>query len=159
MFEELSLHILDLAMNSISAGASLITIRVNEDPARDRWGLLVRDNGRGMDRATLARVLSGHGSTKPGRRERIGLGLAFLRQAAEACGGRFRIASLPGRGTAVAVRMQLSHVDRPPLGDLAGTVRTLCAAAPRTRIRVDCRAGPEVFSFDSQTAPTQPKTA
>lgn len=159
MFEELSLHILDIAMNSLAAGATSITIRVSEDPARDRLGLLVRDNGRGMDRATLARALTGHGSTKPGRRKGIGLGLAFLRQVAEACEGRFRVASHPGHGTAVAARLRLSHVDRPPLGDLAATVRTLCAAAPRARVRVECRTGAESFSFDSQTDPQQPHTA
>jgi signal transduction histidine kinase len=159
MHEELSLHILDIGMNSLAAGATSLAIRVSEDPARDRLGLLVRDNGRGMDRAALARALSGRGSTKAGRPRAIGLGLAFLRQAADACEGRFRAASLPGRGTAIAARMRLSHVDRPPLGDLAATVRALVAAAPRARVRVECRCAGETFSFDSQTDLQPPEHA
>lgn len=159
MHEELSLHILDLGMNSLAAGATSISIRVSEDRARDRFALLVRDNGRGMGRAAFARALSGRGSTKTGRRRAVGLGLAFLRQAAEACEGRFRAASLPGHGTVVAARMRLSHVDRPPLGDLAATVRALALAAPGARLRVACRAAEETFAFDSQTDLNLPSPA
>ncbi len=159
MHEELSLHILDLGMNSLAAGATAIQIRVSEDLARDRLGLFLRDNGRGMDRAALARALRGRGSTKASRRNGFGLGLAFLRQTAETCGGRLRVASLPGRGTAVAARMRLSHVDRPPLGDLAGTVRALAAAAPSVRFRVERRRGAETFSFDSLTDLNLPEFA
>ena len=47
---ELSLNILDIAQNSISAGASLITIEVSEDTKEHLLSLTVSDNGCGMDR-------------------------------------------------------------------------------------------------------------
>jgi len=53
MFEELSLHILDIAMNSLAANASKIEISVLENHQRDWLILRVRDNGRGMDAAAL----------------------------------------------------------------------------------------------------------
>ena len=56
MFEELSLHILDIAMNSMAAGASTLQITVIEDARRDALTIRIRDDGRGMDAATLQRV-------------------------------------------------------------------------------------------------------
>jgi signal transduction histidine kinase len=56
------------------------------DPERLR--LVVRDDGRGFDPATSAR---GH------------FGLLYMRERAEACGGRLAISSAPGVGTEVAV--------------------------------------------------------
>ena len=53
---ELSLNILDIAQNSISAGASLITIEVSEDTKEHLLSLTVSDNGCGMDEETLRNV-------------------------------------------------------------------------------------------------------
>ena len=55
--QELSLNILDVAQNSVTAGASLIEIGL------DVWGengrmmtITIKDNGKGMDEETLAAV-------------------------------------------------------------------------------------------------------
>ena len=60
---ELSLNVMDIAQNSISAGASLITITVEEDAELDELSISIGDNGRGMTpeqvddrRAVLHRV-------------------------------------------------------------------------------------------------------
>lgn len=45
---ELSLNVLDIAQNSLSAGASLVEIAVSEDTEKDELVISVRDNGRGM---------------------------------------------------------------------------------------------------------------
>jgi hypothetical protein len=150
MFDELSLHILDIAMNSLAAGARTIEIRIREDRARDRFVLCMADDGRGMDRATLRRVLSRSTTSKTHRRKPVGLGLALLHQAAETCGGSLRVRSTPGRGTTVRAVMRLSHVDRPPLGDLATTLRVLRAADPRADFRLRCRSDREDFEFRSK---------
>ncbi|MBI3946502.1 MAG: ATP-binding protein [Armatimonadetes bacterium] len=130
LMDEIALHILDIAMNAVTAGARRLEIAVHEDHERDRLEVRVADDGKGMDAEQLRRVLEQFASDKSGRRHPIGLGLALLEQTAEACGGQMRVASRPGRGTEVAAWMRLSHVDRPPLGDLKDTVFALCVGAP-----------------------------
>jgi anti-sigma regulatory factor (Ser/Thr protein kinase) len=149
MFEELSLHILDIAMNSVAAGARTIQIVVIENARRDWLIVRVRDDGRGMDAPTLHRVLTQGLTTKRSRRKPIGLGLAFLRHTSEMCGGTFHVRSAPGRGTSVTASMRLSHIDRPPVGDINATILTLCAAASDTNIQLAYRSNGQTFRFDS----------
>jgi hypothetical protein len=78
MFEELSLHILDIAMNSLAAGARTIQITITEHARRDLLTIRVQDDGRGMDDDTLKRVLADLTTTKRSRKKDIGLGLALL---------------------------------------------------------------------------------
>jgi hypothetical protein len=150
MFEELSLHILDIGMNSIAAGATAIHITVAEDSLRDSLLIEIKDNGRGMDEATLQSVLARSTTTKQSRKKNIGLGIALLRQTAETCNGSFHIVSQPGQGTTITATMQLTHVDLPPVGDLNATILSLCAAAPRADVRLTYRTGHDVFEFRSQ---------
>jgi anti-sigma regulatory factor (Ser/Thr protein kinase) len=150
MFEELSLHILDIAMNSLRAGARRIEIVVIENTKRDWLILRIRDDGHGMDEATQQSVLANSGTTKRGRKRAIGLGLAMLRHTSEMCGGTFHVSSAPGRGTTVTASMRRAHVDRPPLGDLNGTILALCVAGPTVDIRLDYRNDGEEFHFSSQ---------
>jgi signal transduction histidine kinase len=150
MFEELSLHILDIAMNSITANAQTVKISVLESQKRDWLILRVRDNGCGMDGATLDRVLRQRTTTKTSRKKNIGLGIALLRQTSEMCGGRFYMRSLPGQGTSVTASMRLRHIDRPPLGDLNTTILTLCAARPDVDVQLNYRSDEQVFQFSSQ---------
>ena len=155
MFEELSLHILDIAMNSITAGARTLQITVIEDARRDALTIHIRDDGRGMDEATLQRVSTTATTTKRSRRKPIGLGLAFLRQTAEMCAGRFQIQSGANVGTTVTASMQRSHVDRPPLGDLNATILALCAANPAVDVQLHYRSDGEQFDFSSKTQAEQ----
>ena len=150
MFEELSLHLLDIAMNSLTAGARTVQITVAEHARRDELTLCIRDDGRGMDAGTLERVLASSTTTKRNRKKNIGLGLALLRQTAEMCGGKLRVHSAPGAGTTVTVSMQLSHVDRPPLGDLNATVLALCAASPAVDVQLHYLTDTEEFHFSSK---------
>jgi len=46
--EDLSLHVLDIAENSIAAGAKHVEIRVRESRREDRLSIEIIDNGRGM---------------------------------------------------------------------------------------------------------------
>lgn len=150
MFEELSLHILDIAMNALAADAKCIQIIVREDKKRDRLQIAIRDDGHGMDKKTLERVLSSAMTTKTSRKKPIGLGLALLRQTAEMCDGHFYIRSMPGKGTLVIASMRLSHVDRPPMGDLSTTILALCAASPSVDVQLHYRTDTETFRFSSQ---------
>src|SRR5208283_2706745 len=97
MFEELSQHILDIAMNSLSANAKQVQISILESRKHDWLVLRVRDDGRGMDAATLKRVLANRWSSKAERRKPVGLGLALLQQTSEMCGGHFHVRAAAGR--------------------------------------------------------------
>jgi len=137
-------------MNSLAAGASAIQIAVIESPKHDWLILRVRDNGRGIDKATLQKVLSSSVSTKQHRKRPIGLGLALLRQTSEMCGGTFHVRSAPGQGTTVTASMRYSHVDRPPLGDLSSTILALCAANPNVDVELSYHSDETRFQFSSQ---------
>lgn len=150
MFEELSLHILDIAMNSVTAGARTVQIMVGEHARRDQLALRIQDDGCGMDTAMLERVLVAPVSTKRHRRKGIGLGLAMLRQTTEMCDGDFQLRSAPGSGTTVTASMKLSHVDRPPLGDLNATILALCAANPAVDVQLHYLSDTEHFHFSSK---------
>ncbi len=150
MFEELSLHILAIAMNSLAAGARTIQISVVESAKRDWLIIRIRDDGRGMDGPTLKRVLARNYTTKTGRKKPIGLGLALLQQTSEMCGGTFHVRSLPGQGTSITSSMRRSHVDRPPLGDLNATILAVCAADKTVDVRFHYHSDKTSFQFSSQ---------
>ena len=114
----------DAVQNAIEAGATRIEAVLEEDDEAVR--ITVRDDGKGMDGATLARVWDPF-FTEPGKhaRRRVGLGLPLLRQMAEATGGEVSIDSKPGAGTTLACRFAAKHLDTPPLGDVPGTLLAL----------------------------------
>ncbi|OAT85724.1 ATP-binding protein [Desulfotomaculum copahuensis] len=125
--EELAEHILDIARNSIEAGATRLTIAVAEDTEENYCCLSVVDNGAGMARELVRRLMDPFFTTKSGKKVKVGLGLPLLKDAVERCGGRMEVHSAPGRGTRVTAEFPYHHLDRAPLGDIAGTIATLLA--------------------------------
>jgi len=144
---ELALHLLDIAENSVAAKAQNITISVNEDHHADRLQMSVIDDGCGMDEATVARVIDPFFTSRTTRK--VGLGLPFLKQAAESCNGNMQITSTPGKGTQVKVEFQYSHIDRMPLGDLAGTFLSLLIASPEINWDFNYIVDGKEFRFES----------
>jgi anti-sigma regulatory factor (Ser/Thr protein kinase) len=147
--KELALHILDIAENSLRAGASVIHVVVEEDIARDLMTVVIEDDGCGMDEQTLSRVLDPFFTTKSERR--VGFGLSLFKRAAERAGGRLTIESKAGGGTTVVAELQHSHIDRQPLGDMSSTITTLLLAKPDVDIVYRHISGDGVFVFDSGT--------
>jgi hypothetical protein len=126
--EDLSLHILDIAQNAVEAGATRVDIDLVEDRAADLLAIGVRDNGRGMDRATAAAATDPFFTTRTTRR--VGMGLPLLAAAARAAGGVLSLESEPGQGTRVKATFRYSHIDRAPLGDIETTLMVLLAGNP-----------------------------
>jgi anti-sigma regulatory factor (Ser/Thr protein kinase) len=147
MMPELSLNILDIAQNSVAAGASRIEISIAADTRSDRLVVTVSDNGRGMSEEQAARASDPFYTTRTTRR--VGLGLPFFEMAAQLTGGDFKIESEPGRGTAVTAVFGLSHIDRMPLGDIAGSFCALVAANPERDFILNVTAGGQGFSADT----------
>jgi len=128
LLRELSLHILDIAENSVQAKAKNIQIEVLEDTIKDRLRIIIEDDGCGMTREKLANLSDPFITSRSTRK--VGLGIPFLKEAAEACNGGLNIDSTNGKGTRLEVEFQRSHIDRMPLGDLAGTFLSLLVGYP-----------------------------
>ena len=129
--KDLSLHLLDVAKNSVAAGAKHVSVTLEEDEAG--WlTLTIADDGRGMSPEFLAQVTDPFTTTRTTRK--VGLGLPLLRLTAEQTGGSLAIESTLGVGTTVTARFQRRHLDCPPLGDLAGTVALLIQGSPEMEL-------------------------
>lgn len=125
----LALHILDIVQNSLSAGASRISISISESKAADLLTIEIDDNGKGIPESMLSRVTDPFTTSRTTRK--TGMGLPLLKQAANLTGGDLEITSQEGAGTMVTTRFCLSHIDRQPLGDIIGVLIILIASNPR----------------------------
>lgn len=145
---ELALHILDIAENSISAGASQIRIVVDEQIKKDLLEIIIEDNGRGMDEETVAKITDPFITSRTTRN--VGLGIPFFKAAAEACEGSFTIESKPGLGTRVKAIFCHSHIDRMPVGDMIGTFTTLLLGTPEVHWIFEYKMDDRHYIFDDE---------
>lgn len=124
-------QLLDLAENSVEAGATRVEILWEETDSLVR--LEIRDNGSGMDAVQLARATDPFYTDGTKHRERrVGLGLAFLTQTADAVGGSVDVDSTPGIGTTVRMSFPAGHIDLPPAGDPVAVIGLLLCMEPRS---------------------------
>ncbi len=132
--KELSLNILDIAENSVKAGATLTEITVEETDAC--LTIIIRDNGSGMTDEILKSVINPFYTTRTTRK--VGLGIPLLKLAAEQTGGKIDIKSKiksensTDHGTVVTACFNKNHIDFTPLGDVKSTVITLIQGHPDT---------------------------
>ena len=136
---ELALNILDIAENSLAAGAKLIGISLTADFDEDRMEVGITDDGCGMDKDTLARVTDPFTTSRTTRS--VGMGLPLFKFSAESAGGRFHIESEKGKGTSVTAEYRISHIDRMPLGDFGGVVLQLVTMNQGVDFRVAVKVG------------------
>jgi hypothetical protein len=147
MMEDLSLHILDIAENAIAAGATRITVTINENEDRDLLVIRVSDNGPGFTPEALRRALDPFFTTKG---KRTGLGLPLLTQTAELCGGDLTITTGLMKGARVAARFRHGHIDRPPLTNMRGTMMVLVFGHPEIDFLYRHLRNGRVFRFASR---------
>lgn len=145
--DDLSLHVLDIAQNSLRAGARTISIGVLRLPEKDMLEITVEDDGCGMTQDLLKKVTDPFVTTRKTRG--IGLGIPLFKMAAEMTGGSFHIESEPGKGTRVTARLGYSHIDRPQTGDMSETITALIQGNPDVRIRYKVVTENALFEFDS----------
>jgi hypothetical protein len=148
VLEELSDHIMDIAMNSVRAGANNIFISVIGNPESNRLSIAIIDDGAGMDEETLKSVSDPFFSTKAGKN--IGLGVSLLKGATEICDGEFHLASTPGVGTKIEAIFPLHHPDVPPLGNFKETMFLLCVANPDIRFSFCYSLNGKDFDLDTK---------
>lgn len=148
MMKEISLHVLDIIQNSIAAEATVIITEVEVQHARDWMRVSVEDNGRGMDENLLANVTSPFTTSRTTRK--VGLGIPMFKAGAEAAGGAFTIRSTPGKGTFIQAEYQISHLDRPPLGDMAETMYVTVVTNPGIDFVYKYTVNTETYDFDTR---------
>ena len=130
--KELSLNILDISQNSITAGASLVEILLTEEA--DGWlTLAIRDDGCGMSEETLRTVMDPFYTTRTTRK--VGMGIPLLKLAAEQTGGEVKIESVSkevsdNHGTTITATFDTNHIDMTPLGDVIETIVTILQGHP-----------------------------
>ena len=146
--EDLSLHILDVAENSISGSAKRIEIRIHEDPDNDVLTIEIKDDGKGMDEQMRQKVFDPFFTTRATRR--VGLGLPMLAQAARETEGKIELDSSPGRATTVRATFGYSHPDRKPMGDILETIRTLVVSHPEIDFLFEHKKNGSVYRFDTR---------
>jgi len=145
---EISLHIMDVAENGITAGAGCIHILIDEERIENLLKVVINDNGKGMSPDMVSRVTDPFVTTRTTRR--VGMGLSLLKEAAKRCDGDFSVESEPGRGTSVAASFRYDHIDRAPLGDVAGTVISLIAGNPDIDFVYDHVIDGKRFTLDTR---------
>lgn len=144
------MNILDIAENSVAAGAGLIGISLWENTAQKRLTLTITDDGKGMDAEMVARVTDPFTTTRTTRK--VGLGLPFLKMAAQQTGGDMSIQSTPGVGTTVSAWFTLGHIDLMPLGDMGGTLAALVQTSPDIDFAFSYQRNGESFTFNTRDA-------
>lgn len=144
---DISLHVLDIAENSIRAGASLITIDMKIRDAKDELTVSIEDNGCGMSEEMLANVKSPFVTSRTTRK--VGLGIPLFTASCENTGGSLEITSFPGLGTKLTATYKYSHIDRPPMGDIAETIYTLTLLNPQIDFVFSAKKD-EAFLYDTR---------
>ena len=123
---ELSLNVMDIVQNSISAGATVIKISVLEEV--QTLTIVITDNGRGMSKEQVSKVTDPFFTTRTTRK--VGMGVPLFKMAAEMTGGSFKIESEVNQGTKVTATFIATHLDMLPLGDIIPTVWLLITCNP-----------------------------
>ncbi len=138
-------HILDIAQNSVRAKATLIEIIVEENKKSDLWTLTITDNGCGMDGEMIKHAANPFFTSRTTRK--VGLGLALLQQNATAAGGRLIMESKHGEGTFLQADFQLSHVDRPPVGNIGESLYLLFLGYTTGELRYEHKCEKDTFNI------------
>jgi hypothetical protein len=144
---ELSLHLMDILENSITAQANFIEVEINEKISEDKLLISILDNGCGMDSEMLNKVADPFVTSRTTRK--VGLGISLFKSACERCEGEFEITSQLGIGTNIIASMRYDHIDRAPIGRIEDTITTVLLT-----IGIDLlythRVDDKEFVFDSR---------
>lgn len=121
--KEISMHILDIVMNSVKAKATLIEINIEDSIKYNRLKIAIKDNGVGMSSEMTKHATDPFFTTRTTRK--VGLGIPMLKEACERCNGSFHINSEIGEGTLIECHFERNNIDRAPLGNMGDTIMTI----------------------------------
>ena len=143
--------LMNLLINARQAmtGGGRIIIKVSHDAESRTVDLMVRDNGAGIPAEKLRKIFDPFFTTKTGPdasgKGGTGLGLSMCKEIIEAHGGRLRVESTVGKGTAFTLKLPAAPVaadaaSPPGDGNQPRTART----APATSIQLSTAPTPTV---------------
>jgi signal transduction histidine kinase len=123
-FESTKLYqiLMNICVNSfdaLPAGKGIIVVSLRRDEAMNRAVLAIRDDGAGMDKATLARCLEPFFTTKDVGKG-TGLGLSIIHGIVTSAGGEVEIGSDPGQGTTVTIWLPIIQAGAEGASDTGG---------------------------------------
>jgi hypothetical protein len=146
--KDISLHLMDIAQNSIAAGADriIIGIRTRGQPAKLVFEII--DNGKGMDADFLKEAADPFKTSRTTRD--VGLGIPLLKQSAELTGGQLILSSEPFKGTKLEVIFVVDHINRIPLGDIPETFKMLVMATPDISWMILFSSDSNSFEIDTE---------
>ena len=145
--KDLALHILDILQNSVTAGAKLVQLSIEENPSADKYIVTITDDGKGMSEEMVQQVTDPFFTPRTTRK--VGLGLPLLKQNAERTGGNLIIDSKPGEGTKVTAVFSYSHIDRLPTGDIPGILALTASSYAEIDFIYKHHTPEGIFSFDT----------
>lgn len=148
---DISLHLLDLLQNSSRAGATCVSVLIEDNQEEDRLRLTVSDDGRGMNEQEVKLAVDPFYSSDG---KKTGLGLPMVIQAAQMAGGTVDIKAEQGSGTRVQVLFRRSHVDRQPFGDPVASMIAFLAGNSNVAVVFEYRGPKGTFRFDSASEMT-----
>lgn len=148
MMQDLAMHVLDIAYNSIRGKGKNISIDLLNSVNENRIEISIEDDGCGMSEEQLKHVTDPFYTTRTTRK--IGLGVAFFKELADQCEGQFSISSKVDQGTKIAVSLKKDHWDTPPWGDLAGSLSTLIQADPLIDYVITYRSDSNTICIDTK---------
>lgn len=146
--KEIALHILDILQNSLRAEATIIRLNIEESHSENIIRIKIEDNGKGIEKSMLLKIYDPFVTSRTTRK--IGMGLALLKYHAELCGGGIEIESEMGKGSFVKVWFQMDHIDRQPMGDIAGVARIMIASGNNCEFYYKHKTDSGEFEISSQ---------
>lgn len=147
MMQNLSMHVLDIAANSIRANADKVEIQIVDSVKNNEIKITIIDNGKGMNEEMCKKVQDPFYTSRTTRK--IGLGIPFFKELSEQCSGTFSLESKEGRGTVISASMQKDHWDTPPMGDIGDAVMIAVTSDSRVHLVFTYQNDLGVFIFDT----------
>jgi len=146
IMKDLSMHIMDIVQNSVRGKAHLVQVAIVEKG--EDLIIHVEDDGTGMDAETLAKVSDPFYTSRTTRK--VGLGIPLIKQNAEQTDGKLDLTSELGKGTILRAIFGRYHIDRPPMGDIPGTVAQLISGNSELDFVFSYEKDGETYHLDSR---------
>ena len=108
MMEDIAMHILEILMNSIKAGASKIILTIYDSLQDDVIAISVEDNGKGMDEKTIEEILSGTRNPDENSYDNNGIGMDNVISRLRLFAGRRDVISIKSEGENKGCEIKLS---------------------------------------------------
>lgn len=145
--EDLSLHILDVVENCITAEASRIDVKITENTRENLLTVEISDNGNGMSKELLENATDPYYTTRTTRK--VGLGIPLLAQSARESNGDIIVKSKIGEGTSIKATFQHDHIDRKPIGDIGQTMIILIMSNPEIDFLFEHKKNDKSYILDT----------